>query len=262
MKRQLLNIAFCVSLLSLVPLLVSGQARDAASYSSDISPGTLIGIFDGHVKESPQSACCFPLPKIMGNTVVFIGGKQADLLYVGPAQVNAIVPDDVVVGAVIELRTGNYYAVVGSVNRWHSPKLFSINSRGNGAPSGFSAMYFDDRVSIYRLLGQSDGTPDPIKLQSDASCYLILYATGTGMLPGMDAATSGAKVRLAGPGGVLRELTPSFAARIQPDRFVGLEQWNVLLPNDLPTGGYQIQIGYPNNGSMVWSQPLALIIEQ
>lgn len=57
-----------------------------------VAAGSIIAIFGNHLSAGTAGAEGFPLPTKLGGTSVSIGGVDAVLFYVSPAQINAMVP--------------------------------------------------------------------------------------------------------------------------------------------------------------------------
>ncbi|MCC6389658.1 MAG: hypothetical protein IT167_03565 [Bryobacterales bacterium] len=78
------------------PVITS--VTNAASYYKPteqglgVAAGSIIAIFGNHLSAETAGADGFPLPTKLGGTSVSIGGVDAVLFYVSPAQINAMVP--------------------------------------------------------------------------------------------------------------------------------------------------------------------------
>jgi len=67
------------------------SAAAPASYTA-VAPGSIISVYGSLLADSANSAQNIPLPSILGNTIVKIGGKTAPLFYASDGQINAVVP--------------------------------------------------------------------------------------------------------------------------------------------------------------------------
>ena len=74
-----------------------GSANDPSGAQS--SPSGLVSIFGTFQASTVVAPLDAPLPVVMGNVQVFIGGREAPLLYVSDRQINAVVPDGASLGA-------------------------------------------------------------------------------------------------------------------------------------------------------------------
>jgi uncharacterized protein (TIGR03437 family) len=57
-----------------------------------VAAGSIVSIFGSHLSAETATAEGFPIPTTLGGTSVSIGGVDAVLFYVSPAQINAMVP--------------------------------------------------------------------------------------------------------------------------------------------------------------------------
>ncbi len=67
---------------------------NAASYASGnpLAPGTAVSIFGSGLATGTAVATSFPLPKVLGQTVVTVNGLAAPLYFVSPQQINVQLP--------------------------------------------------------------------------------------------------------------------------------------------------------------------------
>ncbi len=94
---QSTTVDFTISVLGSVPPSIAAVVNAAFQAGGGIiSPGEYITIYGSNLADTGgQSATTIPLPTILNNTQVLIGGKAIPLLYAGPSQINAYVPLDI-----------------------------------------------------------------------------------------------------------------------------------------------------------------------
>jgi len=186
---------------------------NAASYSTNVAPGTYVAIFGTQLAPGPMGAPSVPLPLQLNNVSVTIAGKAAPLNYVSPYQVNALVPFDAAsltgtqkatVSVIVTTPSGTSPAFNVTLTR-NAPAIFTKNGAGTGDALVFDA-YFQPvsavgtgAIVIYATgLGPtnppaSTGAPgasseplnrvvDPLSVVIGQNTATILYA---GLAPGM-----------------------------------------------------------------------------
>ena len=186
---------------------------NAASYTTNVAPGTYVAIFGTQLAPGPMGAPSVPLPLQLNNVSVTIAGKAAPLSYVSPTQVNALVPFDAAsltgtqkatVPVVVTTPSGASPAFNVTLTR-NAPAIFTRNGAGTGDALVFDA-YFQpvtavgtDAIIIYATgLGPtnppaSTGAPgasveplnrivDPLSVVLGQNTATILFA---GLAPGM-----------------------------------------------------------------------------
>ena len=186
---------------------------NAASYTTNVAPGTYVAIFGTQLAPGPMGAPSVPLPVQLNNVSVTIAGKAAPLSYVSPTQVNALVPFDAAsltgtqkatVPVIVTTPSGASPAFNVTLAR-NAPAIFTKNGAGTGDALVFDA-YFQpvttvgtDAIIIYATgLGPtnppaSTGAPgasaeplnrvvDPLSVVLGQNNATVLYA---GLAPGM-----------------------------------------------------------------------------
>ena len=210
------------------PQIGAGGVVIHASTSSTVSPGSLFDIYGTNLAAS--SAIAPPvLPVILGNVQVLINGIPAPLLYIGPTQIVAQVPNSTLIGAasVIVLHDGAV-SPAASVNvQQGAPNIltyganraivknhnYSLNSSANPAQVG-------SYVTAY-LLGSGPvalALPDGVSGPTSPLSWENLTTTVT--IGGRHATT------------VFQGMAPGFAGLVHVD----------LQVPDLPPGDYPIQV--------------------
>jgi uncharacterized protein (TIGR03437 family) len=216
------------------PTIGAGGVVNAANYGA-LSPGSLASIFGTNLASSPAGATA-PLPTTLGGASVFVNGKAAPLIYVGPLQINFQVPWETPVGnaTVMVTASGVNSNTVTVPVLAVAPALFFVS----GNPS--------DRQN-QAAIQNSDYTLNSPSNPALAGTPIIAYLTGTG--PVNPAASTGVPAPLDS----LSYLTSSYNALLWPNPaaiafaglapgFVGLTQMNVSIPPGLATGTYPLTL--------------------
>jgi uncharacterized protein (TIGR03437 family) len=223
------------------PRIAPGGIRNAASFEDpalpggDIARGAMFTVFGQDLgPEAGVHATAFPLPEeLSGVRVTVLGGEQpvsAYLLYVSATQINAILPSHsplekvrVVVSYLGEQSEGEEISVTRQ-----APAIFTVeqNGRGRGIITNYES-------------------PSMQPLNSAASParrgqVITIWATGLGAIGQADNQPPGAM----GAVGHLRDYDVAFGEKARgraeyagrSAEFAGLDQVNVVIPPDAPTG--------------------------
>jgi uncharacterized protein (TIGR03437 family) len=160
-------------------------------------------------------------------------GRAASLLYVSPAQINFIVPQDTQLGLATFSVTAGGAATVSTPGTVLpvAPTLFSASANGTGVAAATAvrtqagAKGLQEPVPVFQC-GASGCVAIPIDLGIDTPVFLSLYGTGIrnrSSLPNVTVTINGISV-------------PVLYAGPQPE-FPGLDQVNVALTLNLRGSG-------------------------
>jgi len=233
------------------PTVADGGVLNGASFvkGQPVTVGSLVSIFGTNLASAMAQADTIPLSNSLGGvSVQFVNGGttlNAPMLFVSGSQVNAQVPWNLVPGGA----TQNVSVVVNVGNVASAPAQFTV---GPASPGIFATGSLAIAQNVDGTLAQPPGsiaglTTHPVKV-GDA---IIIYATGLGAVdnPPADGGIppSGTLVNtLTKPivtvGGMTAQVLFS---GLQP-QFVGVNQVNIVIPPNAPTGGavpLQIQMG-------------------
>lgn len=207
---------------------IAAVVEGAAFRAVPIAPGSIATIFGTDLAVSVARPQTLPLPTEMAGTkFVFRSGNSsmpAGLFYVSRNQVNLLVPDALPPGsAILEfyrdgvLTDSREIAVAAS-----APSLFTANSDGKGAPSGFAVRakgQSQERVDLYRCdNGPGSCIPASVSFEGESQwMYLELFGTGFRHAAARPRATIGGSqvdVEFVGP----------------HSQFAGLDQINLKVP--------------------------------
>jgi uncharacterized protein (TIGR03437 family) len=96
-----LSVTYAVTALVLpAPTLNAGAVVNAATFvaGGPLAPGSIVSLFGSQLAPGVFSAAFLPLPVTLGGTQVLLGTTPIPLLYVSPAQINAILPFGAAIG--------------------------------------------------------------------------------------------------------------------------------------------------------------------
>lgn len=173
---------------------------NAASYSAAISPGCWIAIFGLSLAPGKQAASG-SLTTTLDGVSVAVGTSPAQLLYVSPAQVNALIPLDVAVPAdtvvplTVKSQSGTSKPFNLRLSR-NAPGIFTQSATGTGRALFFDASFKNldtvrgDEAAIFYAtgLGPVDGSGkviDPVDVYVGDRPAKVLSATLAPGFPGV-----------------------------------------------------------------------------
>lgn len=197
------------------------RSVNAASYTQTIAPEGLAAAFGTQLAAGPVSAASTPLPTMIAGVNVTVNGVAAPLLFISPTQINYVVPTNVDPGtAVLRILNNGNLIGTGTVNvESVSPSIFTVTADGKGVPSAQSTF---DGVA-FQSVANPDGSARALSVgTSTKPNFLVLYGTG------LRRRTSMANVRVT-IGGLPASVTFLGAH----PRFAGLDQLNVMMPQEL-----------------------------
>ena len=155
---------------------------DAARYQPAVAPDSIVSGFTLAITDQNYIATedvdavtpGIQLPTTLGGIRVLVNNRLAELLYVGPNQINYIVPAatevDATATAVVTneqgtvLAQGDLYMAASSLN------IFTQNQQGTGSPA---AAFTADGIT-YTQVNNGDGTTNEVPPGN----YLVLFGTG------------------------------------------------------------------------------------
>ncbi len=227
------------SILSVLFLLLAAQFHataqtvkplvtvDAARYQPAVAPDSIVSGFTIAITDTNYLATedvdsltpGIQLPTTLGGLRVLVNNRLAELLFVGPNQINYVVPSATEVDATATvvvtndqgtvLAQGDLYMAASSLN------IFTQNQQGTGSPA---AAFTADGIT-YSQVNNGDGSTNNVPPGN----YLVLF--GTGVRDGND-------VR-AFIGGIEAQVDYAGA---QPS-FVALDQINIRIPESVAGQG-------------------------
>jgi uncharacterized protein (TIGR03437 family) len=200
--------------------LVIGALVNGASWQSDpAGPNTILTLF----YRSPPGAQ--PLQ-------VLIDGQSVEILYNGPTQLNFVIPPTAIpkANALLQISSGGNLLLATPLEIVDaSPALFTVNQSGTGQASVLNQDYTYNAAAIPAARGS----------------ILMVYGTGFGVAnpAGPDGLSWLAAAVNATIGGLPAEVT---FAGLAPGYTLGLQQINIRIPDDCPTGAevpIRLQLG-------------------
>jgi uncharacterized protein (TIGR03437 family) len=213
--------------------MISAAANvSAANYrASSIASKAIVAVFGPDLATTTLAAPATPLPTSLAGTQVLIKdstGTQylAPLFYVSPAQVNYQIPERIALGgAIVTVTSGDGRTSTGVMQIMSAaPSLFTLNQQGSGPAAALDAFTFTGPPFVAT---QTNGEPN----------IIAFYGTGLGA----DATDLDAGVNVSA----------SVEARIDDHPvtvlyagsapgFVGLNQFNVVLPTGISPGTHTL----------------------
>ncbi len=163
---------------------------------------------------------------------VLIDGHSVEILYNGPTQLNFLVPPTAIpkAGALLQISSGGNLLVATPLQIVDaSPALFTVNQSGTGQASVLNQDYTSNGAAVPAARGST----------------LMVYGTGFGVAkpPGLHGLSWLAAAVSATIGGLPAEVT---FAGLAPGYTAGLQQINIRIPDDSPTGAavpIRLQLG-------------------
>ena len=209
----------------------AGGVVNNASYSTQVSPGSLFSIFGNFMAAATTNGFPIPLPTNFNGTSVTVNGVPAPLLFVSPTLINAQVPMNISPGT-------------ATVSVSYSGTAASTTVAVVPASPGF---FFSAVNGIDYAIGQhANGTLVTAANPARPGENLAFYATGVGPIsptlqsgqgagffPNLSVATSSYSCRINGVTAAVSflGLTPGL---------VGLVQMNLQVPLGIPSGNVPI----------------------
>jgi uncharacterized protein (TIGR03437 family) len=224
-----------------------GIVTNAGFTVGPVSPGSMVAIFGSNF--GPVSgASSVPLPTTLGNTQVFFDAVPAPLFFVSPTQIVAQVPFETPFSI---LRSSSALVTVVTNGIIGIPQSVALAPFAGGI---FTTASGDPVIVDYNT--GSLVSPSAPASRGDT---LIIWATGLGPTF-LDPATGNAapaapsptllpiQVVLKSPVSGAQVILPVQYAGLAPG-FIALDQINVQIPNDAPTGTVILQIQSPGFNS-------------
>jgi uncharacterized protein (TIGR03437 family) len=238
------------------PMLNQGGIGNAASFDfTGVAPGSIVSIFGSDLASSVAIASSVPLSTSLDDvTSVTFNGIPAAFYYVGPLQINAQVPWNVLPGgastgtaSVVATRSTGMSAPVTVPVVASQPGIFTVTQNGTGqgiATDNTDGMIAAPQNSIMGALTH------PISLSSGHP--LIVWCTGLGAVdPPIDnGAAAGGTLRntVVKPTILIGGIPAQFIYSVLSPQFVSENQIGVIPAPNTPTGdavSLQIQVpGY------------------
>lgn len=226
--------------LSGVPQTLSSiSAVSAASYSPDgVANDGIAALFGADLAATTASTPSTTLPTTLGGVQLFVrdsGGSlhAAGLFFVGPTQINFLVPPAAATGSAVlyVLRDGTAVGQGVADIRAVGPALFTANADGKGVPAALVLRVRNGTQTYEDLLQYDAGSKSfvltPIDL-GPATDQVFLVAFGTGFRHRSAISAVNATI-----GGVNAQAMSAGAHSF----FVGLDQANILIPRSLAGRG-------------------------
>ena len=234
------------------PSISSGRVMNGASFvpapNNVIAPNTIISIFGTGLADTTASVTALSdgsLPRALGGTGVLVHDTCAPLFYVSPAQINAQAPSSLPASGKtsVVVTTG----ALANDCRLGVPGLPELVNTAAYSPGLFTSPYGRGTVVGF-CVDESSWTEIPTSKLCKCGNVTVVFGTGFGATdPPIDAGVAApAANRLAKPvkvtiGGVEVSGFQVLYAGSAPG-FAGLYQFNLRIPENVPTGNPEIRI--------------------
>jgi uncharacterized protein (TIGR03437 family) len=201
----------------------------AAEPGAPLAPGTIVQIYGSNLAAQTTAASTVPLPTMLGQTVVSIGGIAAPLYFVSPGQINAQVPFELPAGAA----PGKAYSALVIVNNAYStPNPIQLTSDAPGIAQYAAGQAIAQNAIDYSLITETS----PAK----PGDYIILYVAGMGLTSptvasGVASPSTNLPILLDAPTLTLNGAQVTVFSALTPT-LVGLYQVNFQVPANAPNG--------------------------
>jgi trimeric autotransporter adhesin len=210
---------------------------NAASYQpgNTVALGSFVSIFGANMADGSGAPSTQPLPTNYQGTQVFLGGVALPLQFVGPNQINALIPASVAVDSqqpLVVQRDLTQAAPTSVTIADTQPGIYTANQQGTGQ----GAVLTSDN-SLDAPTGAFPGAHPATR-----GDYIQIYCTGLGAVTNPPA--SGAAAPSAPLSFTVNTVTASIGGIAAPvlfsglaPGFIGLYQVNVTVPAGAPVGG-------------------------
>lgn len=202
------------------------------------APGMFVSIYGAELATSSAQAAALPLPVELAGVRVLANGTPLGLQFVGPTQINAILPEAAQGLVTLEVRNAAGAHQMNVLVERAAPAIFTQNGTGLGAAAAIDAI---------------NGTLNTAQSPARAGGVVAVFATGLGATEQRDGlawATTPVVVEL---GGV--RVTPVYAGRAPG--FAGLDQVNFVVPAEAPRGA-AVRLRLISNGRVSNETTLAV----
>jgi len=181
------------------------------------APGMFVSIYGSGLAVTTGQAAALPLPVELAGVRVLVNGTAAGLQFVGPGQINAILPEGARGLVRLEVRNAEGAHGLNVLVEAAAPAIFTQSGTGVGAAAAIDAV---------------TGALNTAQSAARTGTVMAVFATGLGATEqrgGLAWATTPVEVEL---GGV--RVTPVYAGRAPG--FAGLDQVNFVVPAEVPRG--------------------------
>jgi uncharacterized protein (TIGR03437 family) len=219
---------------------VVNAADGAQSLHQIVTPGGYVAIYGTSLAANGEPvAGTTPLPSTLNDTQVFLGGQALPLIYAGPGQINALIPQNLNPNTSYQVvvQRGSTLSVPAPLTvAEYQPGIYTLDDSGTG--QGII------EIAGTTLLAAPTGNGSrPVQSGSE---YLAIFATGLGPVIGTNGEPSpadGAAANLTTIYQTTATITVTIGGIDVPVLFSGLTsslvalyQVNVQVPAGVPTG--------------------------
>ena len=181
------------------------------------APGMFVSLYGAELAPSAVQATSLPLPTQLSGVRVLANGMPLGLQFVGPTQINAILPETARGLVTLEVHNAAGAHQINVLIEPAAPAIFTQNGTGSG-----------DAAATQAVSGSLITSDRPAR-RGDV---LTIYGTGLGATESRAGLAWAVLSPIVEIGGV--RLAPLYAGRAPG--FAGLDQVNFIVPSDAPRG--------------------------
>lgn len=212
------------------PQFSTNSVLNAASFQASLSPGCAFSIFGSNLSTATEAASATPLPNSLGGATLTVNGTPAPLFYASPTQINGQLP--------FQTPLGSATIVVTSAGLSSPPVVVQLTLAAPGV--------FTD-ASNHAVAQNQDGSTNSSLNPATGGSVVVVYFTGGGPVdnpvPTGSATPLTGAANLTSPLSIYLGATPVkvLFAGLAPGE-VGINQLNIQLPLDLPSGSPALKL--------------------
>jgi uncharacterized protein (TIGR03437 family) len=218
---------------------IPSSVFNAASFQagSEVALGSFVSIFGSGMGDLPSvSATGTIYPTQLGTTRVLLGGAPLPLSYVGPNQINALVPSGISPNTQQQLivqHGATQSLAIPVIAAEAQPGIYTVNQQGTGQ----GAIIIAGSNLLAAPLGDATSNSQPAR-QGD---YIEIFGTGLGLVTapppdGSPALSNPLSTTLQPPQVTIGGVSATVAFSGLVPGLIGLYQINAQIPSAAPTG--------------------------
>lgn len=226
-----------VTKVTISPAVNPGGVLNGAGYKTPVAAGSIVSLFGVDLASAARSAAGLPLPAALGDVTVRVNGVTAPLFFVSPAQINFLMPWEVLgqsQASVTVTVSGQTSAAQTVALAEHAPGVFSANSRGTGQGAILIA-------ATGELAAPAGSVPGAAARPVNRGEHISIFCTGLGDVSnrpagGAPAPNAPLSITTATPNAIIGGVAAPMSFSGLSPGFAGLYQVNVQVPDGVRAG--------------------------